>query len=308
MSQVSIVIVSWNSRPMLQRCLQSLAGSPIEIIVVDNASADGSADLVARDFPAITLIRASENLGFAGAANRGWRTAQGEFVLILNPDVEVPPGAVECLARFLETHPGYGAAAGRLVDADGRFQRGFSVRRFPTLASIAMDLLLVDAVWPANPATRHYLALDVDDRLTQAVEQPAAACLMVRREILARIDGLDEGFYPAWFEDVDLCRRIAATGRSIAFVADATFPHEGGGAMRALGLTRFSRIWYTNLRRYVGKHHGPATLLALRLLIVVGMVERMAISLVTGRADRIGAYARVLVDTLQRATAAGQVS
>lgn len=305
MTQVSIIIVGWNSGALLPRCLRSLADADAEIIVVDNASTDGSAARVERQFPTVRLIRAAANLGFAGAVNRGWHAAHGSLVLLLNPDVEAPPGAVARLASFLDTHPEYGAAAGRLVGVDGRFQRGFSVRRLPTLGSLAMDLLLLDTLWPSNPATRRYRALDLDDRTTQPVEQPAGACLMVRRDLLEQLGGLDERFHPAWFEDVDLCRRLATAGYAIAFVADASFRHDGGGAMKELGLTHFSRIWYRNLRRYVGKHHGAAFRIAVRLLIAIGMVERMVISLVTGRLDRLGAYARVFIDALRPVPLAG---
>ena len=221
MAQVSLLIVSWNSRSRLQRCLGSLPRTNVEIIVTDNASGDGSADMVAAEYPEITLIRETENRGFAAAINLAVQRATSPLVLLPNADVEIFPDAIDSLSSFLDTNPAYGAAGGRLVDADGQFQRGFSVRRFPTMASFAVDLLLLDTVWPNNPVSRRYHAADLDDRVTQPVDQPAAACLMVRRAALEQLGGLDERFYPAWFEDVDLCRRLKAAGWEIAFVAEA---------------------------------------------------------------------------------------
>ena len=299
MAQVSLLIVSWNSRSRLQRCLGSLPRTNVEIIVTDNASGDGSADMVAAEYPEITLIRETENRGFAAAINLAVQRATSPLVLLLNADVEIFPDAIDSLSSFLDTNPAYGAAGGRLVDADGQFQRGFSVRRFPTMASFAVDLLPLDTVWPNNPVSRRYHAADLDDRVTQPVDQPAAACLMVRRAALEQLGGLDERFYPAWFEDVDLCRRLKAAGWEIAFVAEATCRHEGGVAMTTLGLTAFSRIWYKNLRRYVEKHHGLLAARTIRALVVVGMAERFVVSMAMGRQDRMAAYRAVLVDALR---------
>ncbi len=293
---VSVLIVSWNSRDLLRRCLRSLESTPVDVIVVDNGSTDASADLVSREFPTVRLVREPTNRGFAAAVNRGRRDAERQFVLLLNSDTEVSPGSIERLAGFLQTHDDYGAAGGRLVDDSGEPQRGFNVRRFPTLASIAVDLLLVDKVWPATPVTRRYLALDLDASRTQPVEQPAAACLLVRRDLLDALDGLDERFHPAWFEDVDLGRRIAAAGWRIAYVADADFLHRGGIAMGALGLHAFARIWYRNLRRYVAKHHDPPAHFVVMALIAAGMTLRVFVCLATGRPRRASAYVGVLAD------------
>ena len=296
MVDVSVLIVSWNSRELLGRCLQSLASTAVEVVVVDNGSTDGSAELVAREHAGVRLIAESTNLGFAAAVNRGRRQASRRFVLLLNSDVEVRAGAIARLAAFLESHDDYGAAGGRLIDASGDPQRGFNIRRFPTMASFAVDLLLIDKIWPGNPITRRYLALDLDASRTQPVDQPAAACLLVRRDLLERLGGLDERFHPAWFEDVDLCRRIAGAGWRIGYVADAEFQHLGGVAMRALGLPTFTRIWYRNLRRYVAKHHAPFAYVATTALVAIGMLLRVAVCLSTGRPRQASAYLGVLAD------------
>jgi len=297
---VSVVIVNWNTKDMLVRCVEAAAGAAHDIVVVDNASADGSASAVAARFPSVALVCLPENRGFAAGANAGLRRAGTDFVLLLNPDCLATAGAIERLARVLAGAPDCAAVGGRLVDETGRPQHGFNVRRFPTLATWAVDLLLLDKVWPENPVTRRYEArdLDLDGPQPIDVDQPAAACLLVRRDVVLGLGGFDEDFAPAWFEDVDLCRRLKAAGWRILLAPDARFVHRGGEAMRALGLTRFSEIWYRNLRRYARKHHGRTAALAVAGLIALGMLLRIAVSVVRLDGQGLRAYARVLWSTL----------
>jgi N-acetylglucosaminyl-diphospho-decaprenol L-rhamnosyltransferase len=287
-THVSILIVNWNARDPLARCLRSL-DTRFQVVVVDNASSDGSAEMVARDFPRVALLRQAKNHGFAGGVNLARRVATSERLLLLNPDIEASGDAIDALAEALDADPQVGAVSGRLVNPDGTPQRGFNVRRFPTLGSIAADLLLIDHLWPNNPATARYLALELSDAEPVDVDQPAAACLMVRASVFDALGGLDEQFFPAWFEDVDFCRRVHAAGFRIRYEPRASFIHHGGVAMRALGLGRFSRIWYGNLARYVRKQHGTMAWLLVKPLIAVGMLLRVAIALV--RRDREAARA-----------------
>lgn len=301
---VSVVVVSWNARDHLAKCLDRLGAirasgaSPVaDVVVVDNASEDGSGELVSTRYPGVRLLASGVNLGFAGGANRGIRGTGEEFVLLLNPDVEPTAEAVASLARALSGRPDAGAAGGLLVDRDGRPQPG-GVRRFPTLATWAVDLLLVDKVWPSNPVTMRYLAKDVDaSGAVVDVDQPAAACLLVRRSAFEAIGGFDEGFYPAWLEDVDFCRRLREARFRILLVPAAAFVHEGGVAMRRLG-PAFERIWYRNVERYVRKHHGPAGALVMKLLIVAGMTLRIGWSVLSGAPARARTYAGVAAQAL----------
>jgi N-acetylglucosaminyl-diphospho-decaprenol L-rhamnosyltransferase len=298
---VSILLVSWNAASVIERCLRSIDVATCEVVVVDNASDDDSAKIVAELFPAVRLLRQSTNLGFAGGVNAGLHACTGSLVLLLNCDTVAHEGSIARLEYALRTRPDSAAAGGALFDERGIPQHGFHVRRFPTLWTWLVDLWLVDKLWPSNPVTRRYLALDQTSgaRGMVEVDQPAAACLMLRREALKQIGGMDEGFYPAWFEDVDLCRRLKDAGWRIVFVPDAAFTHVGGPAMRRLGLAGFSRVWYRNLQRYVRKHDGVLALLACKGLIVSGMALRVVISLIRFRWSDARAYTDVAIEALQ---------
>lgn len=299
--RVSILIVNWNGGGGLVACAAAAAATGAEVRLVDNASTDGSADAVIARVPGVHVLRAPENLGFAGGVNAAARAAAGDWLLLLNPDACLEARALETLREALEADPGAAAAGACLVGESGEPQRGFAVRRFPTLASIATDLLLVDELWPGNPWRRRYLALDVplDGDRPVAVDQPAAACLMIRREAFDRLGGFDERFHPAWFEDVDFCRRAAAAGYRILFVPRARVAHAGGVSLRTLDAAAFSRVWYRNLRRYVVRHHGAIALGLVTLLIAAGMGLRVvAATLVREPARRTAAWA-VLRDLLR---------
>jgi len=298
LAKVSVLIVNWNAAEWLGRCLTSLRGRPDEIIILDNGSSDGSPDLASHQFPECRLIRKTTNLGFAGGVNAAARQASGDFLLLLNSDVEATPGAVDRLAEFLDAHPDCAAVAGLLVDNSGRPQRGWNVRRLPTLLSLVTNLLLVDRLWPANPVRRRALALDIDTSAPVRVEQPAAACLMLRRSVFERIGGMDEAFYPAWFEDVDLCRRLHEEDAQVWLVPAAVFRHRGGVARERLGARGFAAAWYRNLERYVRKHHGSGALAMVKVLVVIGMILRMGVGLLTRDHEAIRAYAGVLRGTM----------
>jgi N-acetylglucosaminyl-diphospho-decaprenol L-rhamnosyltransferase len=333
--RIAILIVSWNAHDLLARCLGSLAPAgprslasptprilepanpriaessiprilesshpfPYPVIVVDNASADGSAEMVATRFPHATLVREAANLGFAGGVNRARRETQAERLLLLNPDTMATRESIERLATALDEDPAIGAVGGRLINPDGTLQAGFSARRFPTLGSLAMDLLLVDQIWPRNPITRRYLGADWPDDEPVDVDQPAAACLMLRALAFDAVGGMDERFHPAWFEDVDLCRRLRAAGFRVRYEPGATFTHHGGVAMRTLGLGRFSAIWYENMERYVRRHHGLASWLVLKALLTTGMIARVLVSAFRRDRSAAKAYAGVLRQTLTR--------
>jgi GT2 family glycosyltransferase len=270
-ASVAVVIVTYNSAREIEACLRSLDGVG-EVVVIDNASQDDTCRRVQAVAPQARLIRNPSNLGFAAAVNQGIRATANPLVLLLNPDT-VLRGSLEPMERECLS-PEVGAVAGQLVDALGVPQIGFNVRSFPTPFSLAAELLLVNRLWPSNPLNRRYRRLDLDPVRRQDVEQPAGAFLMVKREVFDQIGPLDEGFYPIWFEDVDLCLRIRKAGYTIRYVPGSVAEHQGAHSVRAMPLEQKQLAWYCNLLRFVEKHYSPAACFALRLTAGAGLAFR----------------------------------
>jgi N-acetylglucosaminyl-diphospho-decaprenol L-rhamnosyltransferase len=295
---VDVVVPTHDTRDVTLRCLRALRegssdGVALQCIVVDNASRDGTADAIEQHLPDVRVLRNDRNAGYGEAVNQGTRAGDGGYVLVLNSDVLARPGAVAGLARFLEQHPGYVVAAGRLVDeGTDRPQVGFAMRRFPTLAGQLALLVGLERFWPRNPVSRRQAMLDFDYGRTQEVEgQPAGACLMCRRADLEAVGGFDEGFF-YWFEDVDLIRRLRNRGR-IGYVHDAVFEHLGAATFRQWSRPEAIVARYEGLLRYFAKHHPPRELLALRTVVgALAAIRALPLSVVDR--PRARAYARVL--------------
>lgn len=280
---VAAIVVSYNSAECLPACLDSLRGTGAEVIVVDNASADGSAAVARRH--GARVIANAENRGFAAAANQGARAATAEFLLYLNPDAALQAGFAD-LVRTLVDDPQAAAAAGLLVDGSGRPQVGFSLRTLPGFAALAFEVLLVNRIWPNNPVNRRYRCLDLPlDRPCEA-EQPAGACLLVRRQALEQVGYWDEGFHPLWFEDVDLCLRLRRAGFRILFCPACRCRHKGGHSLAAISFAQRQVFWYRNLLYYVQKHMGSAAALAMRIVVCAGATARLIASWGVGGGQR----------------------
>ena len=175
---LSAIIVTYNSSAHIGRCLASLESKVGQIVVVDNASSDGTAEIVRTLHPSVKLISSEVNLGFAGAANLGARHAGGGVFLFLNPDA-VCLDPLRPLEDALYSNANLAAAAARLVDHDDQTQTGFTVRRLPTAASLLFEILLLNRLFPNNPVNRAYRCFDLNLDRPQEVEQPAGACLAV---------------------------------------------------------------------------------------------------------------------------------
>jgi N-acetylglucosaminyl-diphospho-decaprenol L-rhamnosyltransferase len=277
---ISAVVVNWNSGALLERCIRSLQehAPACEIILVDNASEDSSLAFLAQLKPPTGVVRNTRNEGFAAANNQGWRASRGKFILFLNPDTESMPEAVAIMARRLELEPDIWAVGGRLMDTEGRNQAGFNVRAFPDIGAVAAEMLLMDEIWPRNPWSRRYRMADHDPETSCDVDQPAGACLMVRRAALESLGGFDEIFYPAWFEDVDLCKRIHDAGGRIVYEPAARFLHRGGVSLRSLKMESFLQYFHGNQLRYFQKHHGAHVTARVRRLIAAGLYLRSGLA------------------------------
>lgn len=258
--EVSICIVNWNAREFLDRCLRSIAATvpPLrcEMIVVDNASTDGSQDHLRRHFPAVTLIENRENRGFAAANNQALELARGETVFLLNPDTELKVGSLQILLQFLRERPRVALVAPKLLNSDGTLQP--SVRRFPNFkVAFYRYTFLKKFGFFAGEDARHKMA-DFDFHRELSVDQPAGAALLIRRNVLEEVGGLDPNYF-LFYEEVDLCKRIKERGYEIYYCPRAEVIHHGGKSRQKnrgpLFLPTLKSMFY-----YFRKHHGaPAT-------------------------------------------------
>lgn len=276
----TIIIVSHNSGSCIAACLQALTSfSQWKIVLVDNNSTDDTvrqAQGVPREI--FTLVN-SQNAGFAGAVNQAAKVAEGDVFVVLNPDTIARPGSLDRLAEALSAD-NVGAAGGLLLNDAGLPDKGFTVRRFPTLGSMLAEVLLVNRAWPGNPWNVRYRCLDLNYGNAEEVDQPAGACLAVKRQAWDEVNGFDEEFFPVWFEDVDFCRRLRSTGWKIVYHPDAIFSHAGGHSVSRLTFRDRQSYWYKNLVRYFAKHHSRTQLAILRVGITMGLLLRALLSLV----------------------------
>ena len=220
------------------------------VIVIDNASSDDTVERVHRR-QGVCSVTNKSNLGFAAAVNQGARMAAGaDCVLLLNPDVELT-ASLDALIRACQVH---GIAAGQLTDSEGRPQAGFTIRRLPTATTLIFELFGLNRLWKSNPVNRRYRCLDRNLQQPGPVEQPAGAFLMIRRDVWERLRGMDESFYPVWFEDVDFCRRALDSGVRIEYVPSVTAHHRGGHSVGVLPLGCRALYWCDSLLRYAAKH------------------------------------------------------
>jgi N-acetylglucosaminyl-diphospho-decaprenol L-rhamnosyltransferase len=225
MGEVAAVIVSYNVRDLLLRCIASLRDDGVtEIVVVDNQSRDGSADAVAAHEPEVTLLRLTRNIGFGAGQNRGVARTTAPYALIVNPDVVVEPGSTKALVAALERDPRLGAVGPRIETADGEVYP--SARAFPNLIDAAGHAFL-HFLWPQNRFSRRYRMLDWDRTSARDVDWVAGTHLLVRREAWDAVGGFDEAFF-MYMEDVDLCWRMRAAGWRTGFDPAARVSHDIG--------------------------------------------------------------------------------
>jgi GT2 family glycosyltransferase len=277
---VDVVVVSYNSSDQLRPCVEPLAAEPdLNVIVVDNDSPDRGLEAIA-DLD-LTAIQTGHNGGFAFGCNRGWRAGAAPFVLFLNPDARIAPESVQALARALEAEPGAGAAGPRIEEDDG--SAAPSQRRFPTLASTYAHALFLHRLFP-RAAWASELVRDPEayDR-RGSPEWVSGAAIMVRRPLLERLGGLDEGFF-LYCEDKDLCRRIRDLGHDVRYEPAAVARHEGGASAPRPGLLP---VLAASRVRYARKHSGPVRALVERAGWALMALTHSVVSR-GGRASRAG--------------------
>jgi len=291
MPGIGIIIVTYNSAAVIGSCLEAALASGAEVLVVDNASADGTVAEATRR--GARVIANPSNLGFAAAANQGFAVLNCPYILVLNPDAILKTG-LEPLREACDL-PRAAGAGGLLVDSSGRPQVGFMVRKFPTPAALILESLLLNRIWPRNPINAGYRCLDLDYSALQPVEQPAGAFLMLRRALWEELGGFDEQFWPLWFEDVDFCRRAADQGYLLYFVPQAVAKHTGAHSIPSLTLEMRRFYWYRSLLRYTAKHFRLAGVRAVCLAVVTGSCLRAVLDAALGWSLRpVTAYGKVI--------------
>jgi N-acetylglucosaminyl-diphospho-decaprenol L-rhamnosyltransferase len=290
-ADTGIVIVTYNSAAEIGACLDAALATGAEIVVVDNASSDGTVEEVRRR--GVRLIANSDNRGFAAATNQGFVVLQRPYVLLLNPDAVLKTD-LQPLIRACDM-PGAAGAGGKLIDSEGRPQIGFMARNLPTATTLVLESLLLNRICPNNPVNRRYRGLGLDYSKQLAVEQPAGAFLMIRRAVWEELGGFDEGFYPLWFEEVDFCRRAADRGYRMHYEPEAVAKHTGGHSLGALALGARRFYWYRSLLKYSAKHFGSRGFRAVCLAVAAGSVLRgIAESVLTRRFSPIAVYGKVV--------------
>jgi len=261
--QLSVIIVSFNTREMTLDCLRTLeravAGIASEVIVVDNASSDGSAAAIRAAFPQVQVLESGRNAGFGAANNLGMRAARGGYFLLLNSDAFPEPGAIAALLAALQAQPGIGVAGPRTLNPDGSLQ--ISCYRFTSPLHAWQENLWL---------SRGYSRWAHDTR--REVEFVIGACLLVRRAVFAQVGGFDERFF-MYSEEADWQRRIWDAGWKVLFVPEARVMHLGG-ASGAAQAEKVPACFWESLDYYGRKHHGVLGLVAIRGSMVVGCFLR----------------------------------
>lgn len=272
--ELSVSVIAYRTPVLLKRCLEALeterSSVGMDVTVIDNASGDGSADMVADQFPSVRIIRNRQNVGFGAAHNQALRHATGRYWLVLNSDAAPRPGALRVLVDFLQANPRVAVAGPRLRYPDGTVQP--SRRRFPTVATLFVESTQIQRFIPRNPVLQRYYLADRSDDEPQDVDWLVGACLCVRAAAAAEVGLFDESFF-MYSEELDWCRRFRAAGWRVAYVPSAEVVHLEGGSSR-LDLVARDRMFQASKLRYAAKWHGRWVAHALRAYLVLEYVAR----------------------------------
>lgn len=275
MTDLSIVIVNWNTREHLARCLEriyeTVAAVAFEVIVVDNASRDGSPEMVKERFPQVELLANGENAGFARANNQAIRQSGGRYVLLLNPDAFVMEGTIDRMVEFLDAHPTVGMAGCQLLGEDGTVQP--SCTGFPTLATEFFLFTYLDRLLKRSPIFARYRMTywDFDD--VRPVDVIQGAFMLVRREAMEEVGLLDEGFF-MYSEEMDWCYRFKQRGWPVYYVPYARAVHVGGQSTQQVRADMILELYRSRVI-FFRKHYGRVRTSLLKLLLAAASAGRV---------------------------------
>jgi GT2 family glycosyltransferase len=305
---LSIIIVSWNVRSLLQTCLKSVeveqGALRLEIIVVDSGSDDGSPEMVREQFPQVHLIVREDNVGFPLGNNIGLAEANGRYLLLLNPDTEVVGDALSRMVGYLDGNPDVGVVGGQLLNPDNTVQS--SRRRFPTVATAFFESTWFQPFAPKGILRRYY-AEDIDDGETADVDWVKGACLMTRKTILDEVGPLDADYF-MYSEELDWCKRIKMAGWRVVYFPEAKIIHYEGKSSEQAVTARHINFQRAKLR-YFRKYHGMMIMILLRIFLLLNFVWQLALEAIKGlvghkkelRRQRIRAYWQVIRSGLRPA-------
>ncbi|MBU0531776.1 MAG: glycosyltransferase family 2 protein [Candidatus Uhrbacteria bacterium] len=265
MLNISIIIVNYKVAELVERCIDSIyahtQGVSFEVFLVDNASGDDVVERVSHKHPEVNIIANNENLGFASACNQGIELAQGDFVLLLNPDTELKDDAISAIVSKMRADAEVGIGGVHLINPDGTHQSS-GVRRFPK----PLDQLLIMLKVPhliSNPSNhpnllKSYFMYDLDPNQSQDVDQVMGAFFCIKRDLIRQIGPLDRGFF-IWFEEVDFCKRAVDAGWRVRYYADIDVIHYRGKSFDQVATIKKQKWIRNSLRRYIKKHFGFGT-------------------------------------------------
>lgn len=283
-----MVIVGWNARRYLELCLESLAAAPpdrsMEVLVVDNASTDGTAELIETKFPWVKLIKSKENLGFSRGNNLAIRQCLGRYIALVNPDVIVLPGCLDALADFMDQHPKVGDVGPRVLNPDMTLQS--SCRRFPTLWNNFCSAAGLSTLFANMRAfAGEHMFFFLHDR-TMSVDVIVGCFSMIRREAFDAVGLLDENLF-MYGDDVDWCRRCWNAGWEVSFYPGARAIHDRG-KITAPYPVRFALAQQRSVLYYWSKHHGFWGVLGIRSIMLFHHILRYSIAAALSLARRKG--------------------
>jgi GT2 family glycosyltransferase len=291
MIDLSIIIANWNTRDLLVECLASLYANgsavPSEVFVVDNASDDGSAAMVKEEFPQVQLIINTENVGFARANNQVINNTSSKYLLLLNSDTVVLPGAIDRLVEFMDNTPLAGAAGAKPLSPDGSMQEWYG--RFPSVFSEVLGSLFWSRLWRPNALGPRILGFPLARDKPFEVDRVTASCLIVRRETIETVGALDERFF-MYSEEVDWYLRMKRAGWKVFCCPGAQIIHHWGGSAQQCGADMTSQL-YRSKRLFFRKHQGRLAESALRYgLAAAFLVKAMLYSVSRSEEHRAKAH------------------
>ncbi len=278
---LSICIVTCQARQYLRNCLQSIASNPpsvgYEIIVVDNHSTDGTLEMLAADFPSVKVIANPDNRGFTAPTNQAMQSASGAYLLLLNPDTLVHPGALDTLLEFLGSHAAVGICGPRVLNADGSLQK--PCRRGESRPWAVFSYFLgLSRLFPDSKLFGGYLLNYLDENENHAVDGVSGSCMLIRRELVQQIGFLDERFF-AYQEDADYCFRTRQAGWQVYYVAAARVTHFGGQGGSRVQPYRSIYQWHRSYWLYYRKNLASDYFFLFNWFYYMAMLAKMGAAL-----------------------------